>query len=331
MKMLMKMMNKSVFAICAGTMAAIGLGMPVAGQQAPGAQTFERRVPPPELVMPELVMQFERARTPLESRVTTGAPYAADAITESVQLLSDGNRISKKSVVKVYRDSEGRTRREQLADNGADLLGIDISDPVGESMYFLDPRSKTAFRNGVIVATGRGFAMANTAPGGRGTVTAAKTADGRVMVSSTDLDAGRGSAAGGSSAMTIDTREAGEPAVAAGGRTGGGVPSGGTVMRVEGAVTPAAGTTWIGGPGNTTKEDLGSQVIEGVVANGTRSTTTIDAGAIGNAQPIRIVSEQWFSPDLKVLVMTKHSDPRTGDTTYRLTNVTQTEPAHVLF
>ena len=60
-------------------------------------------------------------------------------------------------------------------------------------------------------------------------------------------------------------------------------------------------------------------------------TTTIPAGSIGNEQPILVVSEQWFSPDLKVLVMTKHSDPRSGENTYRLTNITQTEPARSLF
>ena len=60
-------------------------------------------------------------------------------------------------------------------------------------------------------------------------------------------------------------------------------------------------------------------------------TTTIPAGSIGNEQPILVVSEQWFSPDLKVLVMTKHSDPRSGENTYRLTNITQTEPVRTLF
>ena len=86
---------------------------------------------------------------------------------------------------------------------------------------------------------------------------------------------------------------------------------------------------YAGGPVN--KEDLGQQVIEGVLATGTRMTTTIPAGSIGNEQPILVVSEQWFSPDLKVLVMTKHSDPRSGENTYRLTNITQTEPARSLF
>ena len=83
--------------------------------------------------------------------------------------------------------------------------------------------------------------------------------------------------------------------------------------------------------GNVNKEDLGTKVVEGVAATGTRITTTIPAGAIGNEQPILIVSEQWSSPELKVLVMTKHNDPRTGETTYRLTNIVQTESARSLF
>ena len=55
------------------------------------------------------------------------------------------------------------------------------------------------------------------------------------------------------------------------------------------------------------------------------------AGAIGNLQPIKVTSEQWFSPDLQLLVMTKHSDPRTGDTTYRLQGIVRAEPDRSLF
>jgi hypothetical protein len=80
-----------------------------------------------------------------------------------------------------------------------------------------------------------------------------------------------------------------------------------------------------------TREDLGRQTIEGVNAAGTRTTWTIPAGAIGNLQPIRIVSEQWMSPDLRILVLTKHSDPRTGENTYRLQNIVRAEPDRSLF
>jgi hypothetical protein len=79
------------------------------------------------------------------------------------------------------------------------------------------------------------------------------------------------------------------------------------------------------------RESLGTQMIEGVNAEGTRYTITLPAGAVGNEQPIQIVDEHWYSSDLHVLVMSKHSDPRFGETTYRLTNINRSEPAHNLF
>ncbi|HVL70141.1 MAG TPA: hypothetical protein VM364_22970, partial [Vicinamibacterales bacterium] len=86
-----------------------------------------------------------------------------------------------------------------------------------------------------------------------------------------------------------------------------------------------------GEPHTSSREDLGTQLIEGVLARGTRTTTVLPAGSIGNAQEIRIVSEQWFSEDLQVLVLTKHSDPRSAETTYRLRHISRAEPDPSLF
>lgn len=74
------------------------------------------------------------------------------------------------------------------------------------------------------------------------------------------------------------------------------------------------------------KENLGTQVVEGVEATGTRTTVTIPAGEIGNEKPITIVSERWFSPELQVVVSSSHRDPRFGETTYRLTAIVRGEP-----
>lgn len=82
---------------------------------------------------------------------------------------------------------------------------------------------------------------------------------------------------------------------------------------------------------NTTTTNLGTQTIEGVSAQGTRVTRTIPAGQFGNEQPMIITTESWYSPDLKVLVMSKSSDPRMGDTTYTLTNIQRSEPSPSLF
>ena len=78
-------------------------------------------------------------------------------------------------------------------------------------------------------------------------------------------------------------------------------------------------------------ERLGQQIVEGVEAEGTRSTITIPAGQIGNDLPLNIVSERWFSPELKVLVLSRQTDPRFGETTYRLTNIVRAEPSPDLF
>jgi hypothetical protein len=92
-----------------------------------------------------------------------------------------------------------------------------------------------------------------------------------------------------------------------------------------------------GGPGaeaadkETVTTSLGTQTIGGVTAEGTRYTRTIPAGQIGNAKPIVIVSERWYSADLQMVVMTKRSDPRSGDTTFQMTSIARTEPAASLF
>jgi hypothetical protein len=78
-------------------------------------------------------------------------------------------------------------------------------------------------------------------------------------------------------------------------------------------------------------EDLGTQTIEGVSAQGKRETVTIPAGEIGNERPIEIVTETWFSPELHTMVLRKHSDPRLGDSTYRLTDMKRNEPDASLF
>jgi hypothetical protein len=79
------------------------------------------------------------------------------------------------------------------------------------------------------------------------------------------------------------------------------------------------------------RESLGQQVIEGVLADGVKTVRTIPAGEIGNERPIEIVDEVWTSPDLKAVVLSKHSDPRTGEMIYRLTNISRTEPQPSLF
>ncbi|HEY2351864.1 MAG TPA: hypothetical protein VGH83_05100 [Candidatus Acidoferrum sp.] len=78
-------------------------------------------------------------------------------------------------------------------------------------------------------------------------------------------------------------------------------------------------------------ESLGTQVVNGVSAEGTRTTRTIAAGEIGNDKPIQVVSERWYSPDLQTVVKSTRTDPRFGTTTFSLTNIQKAEPAATLF
>ena len=244
-----------------------------------------------------------RARMAVEARITPGAPYSAEAVTETTQVLADGNRINRKSVARVYRDSEGRTRREDLDDSGA-VVNISIVDPVAHQSYVLDPSSRTAYRDSFVFE----------AP---------------ALIRS-KLEA----ASAGAPAEAVAKMEA-EAKVRQGGARGRGMvvyPDGPPPLPPPPPPPPGEKVAAErAAAGAVTREELGGQNIEGIAATGTRSTTTIAAGAVGNLQPIKVVTEQWFSPDLHVLVMTKHSDPRNGETTYRLQGLVRAEPDRSLF
>jgi hypothetical protein len=90
-------------------------------------------------------------------------------------------------------------------------------------------------------------------------------------------------------------------------------------------------TTLEGKGASPVSEDLGTQVVNGIAAQGTRSTLTIPAGQIGNDRAIQVVSERWFSPDLQVTVKSTNSDPRFGDVTYQLNNINRAAPDPSLF
>lgn len=220
----------------------------------------------------------------LGGETVTGAPYSAEAVTAVAQTLADGNRISRESKAAVYRDTAGRTRREEgLAIIGAAVGGpedrqqVQITDPPAGITYILDMRNRTAHK---LTVPKVALAQASTpkAPAGAGTF------------------------------------ELPLPP-----------PSG----NHQGTVFFRRGVFANSGP--PVVEHLGRQLVEGIEAEGTRSTTTIPAGQIGNELPLNIVSERWVSPELRVLVLSRQTDPRFGETTYRLTNIVRGEPSPDLF
>ncbi len=82
---------------------------------------------------------------------------------------------------------------------------------------------------------------------------------------------------------------------------------------------------------NTNVEDLGSMMVNGVPARGTRITTVIPVGAIGNDREFRSVDERWYSPDLNMMIKTVSTDPRFGTTTYEATSISRANPDRSLF
>jgi len=112
------------------------------------------------------------------------------------------------------------------------------------------------------------------------------------------------------------------------------------VMVFRGPGEPGADTTFgnvfintEAGPGGpqADSENLGDQTFDGIHATGTRMTTTIPVGKMGNEQPILVTSERWYSPELKATIMTKHNDPWAGELKTQFTNVNTAEPDASLF
>lgn len=192
-----------------------------------------------------------------DMKVVKGQPYSAELLNESVQVLGDGTKISSKTSGSVYRDVDGRTRRDESAAQGQ--KSTTIFDPIASVSLTLNQTSKTVSKQTL-----------RTPPNHPGP------------------------------AHAVGTERANRP--------------NGRENRH-----------------NRTTEDLGNQAIEGVQAQGHRTTTTIPAGTMGNDRDIKVIDEVWFSPDLQVVVQSHHVDPWTGDVSYKLSNIRRGDQPHTLF
>jgi hypothetical protein len=200
-------------------------------------------------------------------RPVKGAPYSAQFVSESTRTLADGTHISRKSTGAVYRDGEGRTRREMtlgavgpIVIDDAPVPMVFINDWVAHVHYALDASAHTARK--------------------------------------------------------LPLRDA---------------PNAGNAPNAANAPNPPVPPDLEGAADTVKTEGLGKRLIEGVEAEGTRTTINIPAGRVGNDRALEVVSERWYSPELQVVVLSSHKDPFAGETVYRLTNVTRAEPAPALF
>ena len=289
--------------IAIGALLAIGVAAPALAQVP--AQAMNEQEVGAELT--SLKVMSLPAQGVVESRVTTGKPYSADAITEFVQVLGDGNKISRKTTVRIYRDGEGRTRREELGADGTPR-SISIYDPVAHVSYVLHPATRTAHKSAVRIVYPEQMA--------------AKVAD------KIALERAAGEPVAGRIALVAPAEVPAQVASEEIRKRHAEV-----VVAQSGAATAAVyyPGTKVAGPVDEKSESIGQKLIDGVPADGTRKSVVFPAGAIGNQQPITVMSEQWFSPDLDIFLMTRHSDPRTGETTYSLSNIIRVEPSPLLF
>ena len=197
-------------------------------------------------------------------KVVTGAPYTAVGVTETAQTLANGTSINRRIQANIFRDGQGRVRRETtlpvigpLVATGKSDSFVMIHDPVAGTAFILHPDTKIADQ--------------------------------------------------------LPARHLGKK------------DPGALQDKFEARMQEEIAN------GTVKKEDLGTQSVNGVAAQGTRYTRTIPAGQIGNDKPITIVNERWYSADLQVVVKSTRTDPRFGTTTYTLTNIQRQEPAATLF
>lgn len=270
--------------------------------------------------------------------IVKNAPYQAEAVNESIQTLADGNRIVRRSSTLVARDGYGRTRQEKKGGR------VYVFDPIDDKSWAIDPARKVAVRiprapalaaplapppppgaptpppavappappspPGAAMPAPPAPPMAGPTPAPGERVVVKRAGDGKIV----EVAPGRVVVKRGGDLGDVDDVRVEVVRI---GREGPGMPA-------MAPLPPLALPLLPRGKGET--KSLGTREFDGVKADGTMTTHTIPAGEIGNEKPIVITSERWFSPELHLVVYAKTSDPRTGDTIYRLANLRRGEP-----
>jgi len=198
--------------------------------------------------------QFIAAEMRFGDKLTRDTPFSAEIVIENTRRLFDGSTVTKTNKGAVYRDRQGRTRREQpleaigafnvVSEDGSPQKLVFINDFPGKAHYFLDLNRKIARRRPL--------------------------PENRPLLPETE-------------------------------------------------------------PKNGKTESLGTKMLEGVAVEGTRTTFEIPAGQIGNDKPLAVVTEKWFSPELQVVVYSRHIDPLAGEHIFRLVNIKKGDPSADLF
>jgi hypothetical protein len=229
----------------------------------------------------------------------TGAPYYAEEVDDHVQTLADGTHISiSQPGVKTYRDSMGRTRTERHPFTHQ----MEPSENTSNEPTVIEINDPVAHVK-YVFSLDEPVAHRQKLPTDEPRVASPKapTIQSTLGVSSgATASVFKGPAP--DAAKCLDKKPTAKPRAA--------------------SEKPAP---------QTSTEDLGTQIIEGVSAEGRRTTTEWPVGSMGNDRPIITTYENWRSPDLQEIILSKSDDPRNGEHTHKLVNVSRSEPDPSLF
>lgn len=279
---------------------------------------------------------------PLGAKSASGKPMFAEFVTEHHQSFTDGNRISHSTTSSIYRDAQGRIRREsQLSVPGmpagvAASTFITIVDHQLGYGYVLDPQEMVAHRYELNAAgpsyvarlstQGNGSALLSPDPKpAESAATPAPSADSESHWRMHAFSSRHSHAAPNPATSDFDSKNS--------------TPSGnhlGSSFLPEGSGAASAPNMhidqpFLAAPNPVRTENLGEQTILGFRTRGTRVITTLPAGQIGNDRPIAIISEQWFSPELELVMRSMHRDPWAGEFTTTVTRVNRGDQPALLF
>jgi len=314
--------------------------------------------------------QFLSQEKSFDNRLVKGAPFSADVVSETVQTLHDGTRIVQRFEGRIYRDSQGRTRSErtyQMDGMSEQKQTVTIYDPVGGASYRLDSETRTARKSFYprLAPPAPPQPMTLVSPSASADTKASK----KVNVSEVVLGKAirkvqpnyppiaKAANASGPVQVQILISETGEAldayalsghpllrdaaVQAARGWAFKPTEVSGKAVKANGILTfnfelvdeeqpPAQAASRVTRPTAST-EQLGKQMADGVECEGERAVTTMPVGTIGNDRPIETINETWYSPELKIMILSKRGDPRFGESTYSVTNIARSEPDAALF
>lgn len=228
-----------------------------------------------------------------EAAAVKNAPYQAQAVTEMKQNLADGSHIVQTTTATVARDSDGRTVRIQKLNAIGPWRSANSSQGNSQTLTTIfDPVAKEHIDYTSDSKVAHVLPMPPLPPG----AVAGGEIGASMSVSVSDFAPAPAGAAGEGFAMQART-----------------IPP-----EASKGVEPKT-------------ETLGTKTIEGVQVTGTRSTSTIPEGAIGNDKALVITREVWYSRELGLIVQSIQNDPRFGQTTYTLKELQQGPPDEALF